>query len=161
MHFCLFVSIKRSKTYAFLTARFVSELALILQHSGWWKHLNSRQYLGEHLIKKDNLQERSQNNTFLPFLCSRRPCVWDTVVEMRTARPKMVQKREQYLYIYSCLLDFINSAHERVWKYFRKYMFDIWCTWRLTLGAFHLPPPSVSLHTALSYHMKFLYDCGK
>ena len=51
-HFCLIVCLKRSKTYAFLTKQFVSELALTLQHSDWWKHLNSRQYLGENLIEK-------------------------------------------------------------------------------------------------------------
>lgn len=39
-----------------------------------------------------------------------RPCVWDAVVEMRSARPKMVQKKEQYVYIYSCLLDHMNAA---------------------------------------------------
>lgn len=40
-----------------------------------------------------------------------RPCVWDAVVEMRSARPKMVQKKEQYVYIYSCLLDHMNAAY--------------------------------------------------
>jgi len=40
-----------------------------------------------------------------------RPCVWDAVVEMRSARPKMVQKKEQYVYIYSCLLDHMNAVY--------------------------------------------------
>lgn len=39
-----------------------------------------------------------------------RPNVWDTVVDMRTARPKMVQKKEQYGYIYSCIHDHM-AAH--------------------------------------------------
>ena len=36
-----------------------------------------------------------------------RPSVWDTVVDMRRARPKMVQKREQYLYVYECIRDYL------------------------------------------------------
>jgi len=34
-----------------------------------------------------------------------RASVWDTVLDMRKARPRMVQKREQYLYIYQCIRD--------------------------------------------------------
>ena len=36
-----------------------------------------------------------------------RPSIWDTVLEMRRARPKMVQKKEQYLYVYQCLRDYV------------------------------------------------------
>ena len=36
-----------------------------------------------------------------------RPSIWDTVMDMRRARPKMVQKKEQYLYVYQCLRDYL------------------------------------------------------
>ena len=35
------------------------------------------------------------------------PSPWDTVLDMRKARPKMVQKREQYLFIFKCIQDFL------------------------------------------------------
>ena len=35
--------------------------------------------------------------------------MWECVVEMRRARPKMVQKREQYAYIYHCLSDYMAA----------------------------------------------------
>ena len=63
-----------------------SGLALISLPSVLWRQLNSRQYLGEYQKKWTTVQE----------ICIwRRPCVWDAVVEMRSARPKMVQKKEQ------------------------------------------------------------------
>jgi protein tyrosine phosphatase len=36
-----------------------------------------------------------------------RPSIWDTVVDMRRARPKMVQNKDQYLYTYKCLRDYM------------------------------------------------------
>ena len=36
------------------------------------------------------------------------PSPWETVMEMRLARPKMVQKKEQYLYIFQCVKDFMS-----------------------------------------------------
>ena len=35
--------------------------------------------------------------------------VYDTVLQMRYQRRKMVQKQEQYMYVYRCLRDEVNS----------------------------------------------------
>ena len=35
--------------------------------------------------------------------------VYDTVLQMRYQRRKMVQKQEQYLYVYRCLRDEVKS----------------------------------------------------
>ena len=43
-----------------------------------------------------------------------RPSVWDTVVDMRKARPKMVQKKEQYLYVYQCIRDYLLQEAKHV-----------------------------------------------
>ena len=42
------------------------------------------------------------------FLLLTLPSPWDTVLDMRSARPKMVQKREQYLFIFQCVRDFMS-----------------------------------------------------
>ena len=40
-------------------------------------------------------------------LFSRPPSPWAVVTDMRAARPKMVQRREQYAFIFKCLRDFL------------------------------------------------------
>ena len=40
------------------------------------------------------------------------PSPWQLVLGMRAARPKMVQHRDQYLFIFQCVRDFLKSRNK-------------------------------------------------
>lgn len=62
---------------------------------------------GTYIATQRLIENVSQNYSMSVLLG--RPNVWDCVVEMRRARPKMVQKSEQYSYIYHCLSDYMAA----------------------------------------------------
>ena len=40
------------------------------------------------------------------------PSPWQMVLGMRAARPKMVQHRDQYLFIFQCVRDFLKNRNK-------------------------------------------------
>ena len=127
-HFCLIVCLKRSKTYAFLTKQFVSELALTLQHSDWWKHLNSRQYLGENLIEKYFIGKVTQLYLSFFSLFKEALCMGHSGGNAHCKTQDGAEKRAIRLHIFlpSRLHEFCSWTCVKYVSfalYFRKYMF--------------------------------------